>query len=155
MCSRAVLEKDINAHLDNNCSEPGSSKQKTVIVPTNTQKHSKSAIAPIFEKPKHTSASLASQSQRAPSSPTSSAQSQKRSLPDISNFTDASRTLKRAKAATTTTKFASAAPLAERLRPQSLDQFIGQPHLTSLDSALMGLLHRRSTGSIILWGPPG
>ena len=50
---------------------------------------------------------------------------------------------------------AAAAPLAERLRPQSLDEFVGQPHLTGYDSLLMHLVRSGSIGSLILWGPPG
>lgn len=42
-----------------------------------------------------------------------------------------------------------AIPLAERLRPQSIDAFVGQPALLSLDEASL------QTGSLILWGPPG
>lgn len=49
----------------------------------------------------------------------------------------------------------TAAPLAERLRPQSLDEFVGQPHLIGSDSLLINLLNNGSTGSIIFWGPPG
>ena len=40
-------------------------------------------------------------------------------------------------------------PLAERLRPQTLDEFVGQEALQSLDKASL------MTGSLILWGPPG
>ncbi|PCH43682.1 nucleoside triphosphate hydrolase protein [Wolfiporia cocos MD-104 SS10] len=49
----------------------------------------------------------------------------------------------------------SAAPLAERLRPTSLEQFVGQPHLTGPGSLLMRLLNTGVTGSMIFWGPPG
>ena len=52
-------------------------------------------------------------------------------------------------------KLSAAAPLAERLRPQSLDEFVGQPHLTGHDSLLMNLVRTGSIGSLILWGPPG
>jgi putative ATPase len=46
-------------------------------------------------------------------------------------------------------------PLADRLRPQSLDQVVGQDHLLGPDGpiARMAAAHRLS--SIILWGPPG
>ncbi|EPT05061.1 hypothetical protein FOMPIDRAFT_46514 [Fomitopsis schrenkii] len=53
------------------------------------------------------------------------------------------------------TRLQAAAPLAERLRPQSLDEFVGQPHLTGPDSLLMHLMDSGSTGSMIFWGPPG
>ncbi|KAI0645901.1 P-loop containing nucleoside triphosphate hydrolase protein [Trametes meyenii] len=49
----------------------------------------------------------------------------------------------------------SAAPLAERLRPQSLEEFVGQLHLTGPGSLLMSQLDQGATGSIIFWGPPG
>jgi putative ATPase len=49
----------------------------------------------------------------------------------------------------------SAAPLAERLRPTILSEFVGQRHLTGLDSVLMNMLASGSPGSMIFWGPPG
>ncbi|KZT11052.1 P-loop containing nucleoside triphosphate hydrolase protein [Laetiporus sulphureus 93-53] len=54
-----------------------------------------------------------------------------------------------------TSRMNAAAPLAERLRPTSLEDFVGQPHLTGPDSLLLRLLDNGSTGSIIFWGPPG
>ena len=56
---------------------------------------------------------------------------------------------------TAASRLQSAAPLAERLRPRSLDEFVGQPHLTEPGSLLMSHLGRGATGSIIFWGPPG
>jgi putative ATPase len=47
------------------------------------------------------------------------------------------------------------APLAERLRPQSLADVVGQEHLTSVDGALGRMVAQRTLASIILWGPPG
>ena len=46
-------------------------------------------------------------------------------------------------------------PLAERMRPTSLDQYIGQSHLVGNDAILNKTLARNSIPSIILWGPPG
>jgi putative ATPase len=46
-------------------------------------------------------------------------------------------------------------PLAERLRPQSLDQYIGQEHLVGEKSVLRKMIETNSMTSIILWGPPG
>src|SRR6516165_3006222 len=46
-------------------------------------------------------------------------------------------------------------PLAERLRPQSLAEIVGQPHLLGPEGSLTGMLQRRSLASLILWGPPG
>lgn len=47
------------------------------------------------------------------------------------------------------------APLAERLRPQTLDDFIGQEHLVGRDSILRKMIESGRIPSVILWGPPG
>ncbi|MDR1847870.1 MAG: replication-associated recombination protein A [Bacteroidales bacterium] len=46
-------------------------------------------------------------------------------------------------------------PLAEILRPQSLDDYIGQQHLVGKDSILRRALESGKIPSMILWGPPG
>lgn len=46
-------------------------------------------------------------------------------------------------------------PLAERMRPQSLADYIGQQHLLGPNGALYGALQIGVVPSIILWGPPG
>lgn len=48
-----------------------------------------------------------------------------------------------------------AAPLAERMRPRTLDQITGQQHLTGPDGVLTKLLATKTLPSIIFWGPPG
>ncbi|KAI0758314.1 hypothetical protein BC629DRAFT_1584489 [Irpex lacteus] len=70
-------------------------------------------------------------------------------------ITPASGSTKKAKTSTTGSRISAAAPLAERLRPQSLDDFIGQPQLTAPDSLLMGLVRSGSAGSMILWAHLG
>ncbi len=50
---------------------------------------------------------------------------------------------------------AAAAPLADRLRPESLDEVVGQDHLVGPNGTLTRMLARGSLSSIILWGPPG
>ncbi len=47
------------------------------------------------------------------------------------------------------------APLAERLRPKTLDEIVGQPHLTGEDGPLRSAVERGRIDSLILWGPPG
>jgi putative ATPase len=47
------------------------------------------------------------------------------------------------------------APLAERLRPKTLDDVVGQPHLTGEPGPLRAAVGRGGIGSLILWGPPG
>lgn len=49
----------------------------------------------------------------------------------------------------------NATPLAERMRPQSLDDLVGQEHLTGKGSVLRTAIERGKIPSMILWGPPG
>jgi putative ATPase len=46
-------------------------------------------------------------------------------------------------------------PLADRMRPANLDEFVGQSHLLAPGKPLRRLLEGRSLHSMILWGPPG
>jgi len=46
-------------------------------------------------------------------------------------------------------------PLADRLRPQSLDEYVGQAHLLGLGAPLRRALESGRPHSMILWGPPG
>lgn len=46
-------------------------------------------------------------------------------------------------------------PLAERLRPKSLEDFIGQEHLVGEGAVLRKMIESGNLASIILWGPPG
>ena len=46
-------------------------------------------------------------------------------------------------------------PLAERLRPKNLDEFIGQEHLVGKGAVLRKMIDSGNLSSIILWGPPG
>jgi len=46
-------------------------------------------------------------------------------------------------------------PLADRIRPQSLDEFIGQSHLIDDQKLLSKLLEKEQLFSLIFWGPPG
>jgi putative ATPase len=46
-------------------------------------------------------------------------------------------------------------PLAERMRPQTLDEFVGQQHILGPGKPLRRQIERDQLGSIILWGPPG
>lgn len=48
-----------------------------------------------------------------------------------------------------------AAPLAARMRPRTLDEYVGQSHLLSPDKPLRRAIDEGRTGSVILWGPPG
>jgi putative ATPase len=47
------------------------------------------------------------------------------------------------------------APLADRLRPQTLDEVVGQDHLTGAEGAIGRMINAGRLSSMILWGPPG
>ena len=46
-------------------------------------------------------------------------------------------------------------PLAARLRPQSLEEFVGQRHLLAPGKVLWRLIESDQISSMIFWGPPG
>ncbi len=46
-------------------------------------------------------------------------------------------------------------PLAERMRPESLEEFVGQEHILAPGKPLRTQIERDEVGSLILWGPPG
>ncbi|MBR4163022.1 MAG: AAA family ATPase, partial [Solobacterium sp.] len=46
-------------------------------------------------------------------------------------------------------------PLADRMRPVSLDEYIGQQHLVSEGRLLKQMIDRDEVQSMIFWGPPG
>lgn len=50
---------------------------------------------------------------------------------------------------------ASQAPLAARMRPRTLDEYVGQSHLLAADKPLRRAIDEGRVGSVILWGPPG
>jgi putative ATPase len=50
---------------------------------------------------------------------------------------------------------AANAPLADRLRPQSLEEVVGQEHLTGSEGAIGRMVAAGRLSSMVLWGPPG
>src|SRR6266496_5041070 len=50
---------------------------------------------------------------------------------------------------------AAQAPLAARMRPTTLDEFVGQAHVLGPGSALRALIEADELRSVILWGPAG
>ena len=46
-------------------------------------------------------------------------------------------------------------PLAEKLRPKTLDEVLGQEHLTGDNGTIRKMLVNDTLNSLILWGPPG
>ena len=150
-CSRQVDEYKINQHLDNDCREDQGTR-------SNSERHTHSAsssklrldreksLASIFsQKPKQTSAPSTSKTLEGSSN--SGGKRKVNSTYDIPR--------KRGKTSTIQANLQSAAPLAERLRPSDLEEFIGQHHILGPGSLLNNMLNMGSTGSMIFWGPPG
>ena len=52
-------------------------------------------------------------------------------------------------------KTAKKSPLADRMRPRNLDEFVGQEHLVGPDKILRGFVENKELVSLIFWGPPG
>src|SRR4051812_45211141 len=50
---------------------------------------------------------------------------------------------------------AASSPLADRMRPQTLDEVVGQGHLLDPGKPLRTAIERDQIPSMILWGPPG
>lgn len=48
-----------------------------------------------------------------------------------------------------------ARPLADRMRPESIDEFLGQEHLVGEGKPLREAIERGEVGSMVFWGPPG
>jgi putative ATPase len=46
-------------------------------------------------------------------------------------------------------------PLAERMRPKTLDEYIGQNHLTKQGDSIREIIKKKQPTSLIFWGPPG
>src|SRR5258706_14853370 len=46
-------------------------------------------------------------------------------------------------------------PLADRMRPRTLDEFVGQEHILTPGKPLRLQIERDDPGSILFWGPPG
>lgn len=46
-------------------------------------------------------------------------------------------------------------PLAEKMRPETIEEYIGQSHIMGKDAILRKILDKNETPSMILWGPPG
>ncbi len=52
-------------------------------------------------------------------------------------------------------KTAKKSPLADRMRPRNLKEFVGQEHLIGPDKILRGFVENKELVSLIFWGPPG
>jgi len=161
LCDRLVPENFINSHIDSSCSaflsssastststaQPASTSVSKDHVESATNDHvpGKKRKAGIENEaaPSSSSPSLS----RPPSTASTNPSSSKRPrLPPPSKPT--------AKQNTTASHLNSARPLPDLVRPQSLEDLIGQEHLLGEGMLLRGLIERDRVGSCLFWGPP-
>ncbi|KAG8977408.1 glycerol ethanol, ferric requiring protein [Tulasnella sp. 425] len=161
VCNGQVLEKNINGHIDSSCryylvaagpaEMSGSSKGKASRTAGKPSKEV--PLAPIFSqvKPKRPAPPSSpeikdeieiSDSEAPPQASTSKSDSLSSRPPPFK------------KPRTVLSNIQAAAPLAERMRPQSLDDVIGHEHITGRDSLLRSLMSGGGTGSLILVSTP-
>lgn len=62
---------------------------------------------------------------------------------------------KKSTAKTSTKSSGKTIPLAEKMRPETIDDYIGQSHVMGKNTLLRKILDKNETPSMILWGPPG
>jgi putative ATPase len=148
-----VLEELINRHLDANCRD-------TILGPSTAPKphriSSARPVAPIFKGPSGGPATTSriDLSQPSQHSAANIYPQKRKPIGDLkisAHWTPAKRT----KPNTVSSRLQAASPLAERLRPNDLEEFVGQTHLTGPNSFLSTLAEKGAIGSLILWGPPG
>ncbi|GAA5872148.1 hypothetical protein JCM16303_000991 [Sporobolomyces ruberrimus] len=167
VCDQLVPETFINAHIDSSCrsflsNSATSASASTAPTPVNStlpgtkgrEEENPSTEGKEFPTKKrklgsqtqHTSTpSLVRQPPLASTSATSSSSKHPRP-PTLQN---------KSKPNTTTSNLNSARPLPDLVRPQTLDDLIGQEHLLSAGTLLRGLIERDRIGSCLFWGPPG
>lgn len=165
ICGKPVKEKDINDHIDSGCETFIIDLNEITQKPTNVS----SNVSSFFQAPaarRATSSSIknaaSSPSTLAPPTPTQHVEptntlpaGTKRSFDDVINAPTSreppSPSLhKRAKLST----LQKVAPLAERMRPRTLDEVCGQ-ELVGPSGVLRGLVEADRVPSMILWGDPG
>ncbi|KAG5716740.1 ATPase WRNIP1 [Termitomyces sp. T112] len=152
ICSRDVSDQVINEHIDSGCEDhlnlSSSQASSTSFMPLRAAKAiqrksngpSSSPMAPIF-----------TQGRKALDSNHSSSTNAHTNKRAVVEDTAIHPHFKRNKIA----HLEAVVPLAEKLRPSALCDFVGQSHLTSPGSLLLKTLGGDIAGSIIFWGPPG
>ncbi|KAJ8293778.1 putative oligopeptide transporter [Rhodotorula toruloides] len=164
VCERLVPESTVNIHLDFGCTSsqvPSTSSSSTATFPAPARRPSTEGggqkgsntggkKAPSGKKRKALTeedpATSSSPAARPPPSPFAS----------TSASTAQASLTKRPRISASTRSFLEAAkPLPELVRPQTLEDFVGQEHLLGQGAMLRGLIEADRIGSCIFWGPPG
>ncbi|KAK7206120.1 DNA polymerase III, clamp loader complex, gamma/delta/delta subunit [Myxozyma melibiosi] len=181
-CHRAVLISSIDQHLDGKCRTPTTTSSSSSDAPQQKQKPQN--IASIFAKPAKRKTSIESgpapidldqdtndaSSTSGPDAPAKRLKSEPglSTLRHSSSFSakqppsqsspkppPASSTSESPQPPSRRDARRAALPLAERVRPSSLDEFVGQKNVVGENGILRRFIETDSCPSMILWGPPG
>jgi hypothetical protein len=136
-CQQPMRAADIPHHLDKDCSSALCHRSPS------TGQVSRGDLAPIFQKKRPRPDSL----------PEVVAAGQDSSS-SYNTIDEGASQKKRSKLSTIDAR-ARATPLADRLRPRTLNDFVGQDHLLGPGSAFRAQIKAGTLPSVILWGPPG
>lgn len=159
VCSKNVRSRDINKHLDEGCSS-----NTVVYSQESTQSNASSSSGPSQKTSKNPNAPAlapifaSSSKSKIASTPTSASTytqrkdatfSQAKRPATVDSPTPASKRQK------SMHQVVANVPLAEKLRPKTLSDFVGQAHLMEPGSLLSTMFQTKATWSMVLWGPPG
>jgi putative ATPase len=174
ICGRAVKPRDINNHIDSGCEsffDTGEPPQSNGASSQNPSSSQKSSVSSFFQTPaaKRVASNAATKvepspvlSQRQNNANTPAEPQRKRSFEGVKSETPSKQEVdlyekspdepnsKKSK----TSAFQRAAPLAERMRPRTLDEICGQ-ELVGPYGVLRGLIEQDRVPSMILWGGAG
>ncbi|GAA5833123.1 hypothetical protein JCM5353_004241 [Sporobolomyces roseus] len=161
LCDRLVPENFINSHIDSGCSvflsTSSASTSNAQPTSTSTSKDNVKQVSKDQDNSKKRKAGPGNEAE-----PSSSSPSLSRPPSTASTNPSASKrpripppTKPSPKTNTTTSNLNSARPLPDLVRPQSLEDLIGQEHLLGEGMLLRGLIERDRVGSCLFWGPPG
>jgi putative ATPase len=166
ICGRAVKEVNINRHIDSQCQShlDSSSSQGTSVLPDNASQKPP-AVSSFFQPAAAKRSEATAEPPPRLDKPTSSPQAQDPTTQNESNATSLKRTLADdtnhevssnppTKKPKRSNALQEAAPLAERMRPRTLDEVCGQ-ELVGPTGILRGLIEHNRVPSMILWGGAG
>lgn len=157
VCSKSIALEHINSHLDSDCIEEFNHNASSTTDKTETD----DAPRPSFFTP--TQSRIHTGKKEVLETPAQSRTSQKRKVGQIDDISEQERGSPHDHTQRSKTKSAvrgkealiQAAPLAERVRPRTLEDFIGQSELVGQTGLLRGLIDAGRIPSLILWGASG
>ncbi|ORY70649.1 hypothetical protein BCR35DRAFT_307958 [Leucosporidium creatinivorum] len=165
-CSRPIASIWINQHLDSGCASSTPTSSQASASSGGATNASSSGSLSTGSKRKAGGDALASNGSKKGKATNSSAvadvkprlsapTSKPTAFPSQSTSTFVSTAPPPSKRFKTSSALESAKPLAERMRPSSLEDLVGQEQLLGEGALLRGLIEGDKVGSVLFWGPPG